>query len=151
MIRIEFWNGQTSKKKKYAQFDGLVFSYHNPCLWTNIDENDKPWRKVYSKAIEFIEEWKLQKINPTELLHCLRYVAYGYNDDGEDKRNFDNTQVIWPGNLTVKHRPKLIYSNDITKENFTLYFTFDNDLETDSTKNHWTINIENQTNFYWNL
>ena len=35
-IRYEFWNGQTSKKKKYNQYEGLVTTKHNPCLWTNI-------------------------------------------------------------------------------------------------------------------
>lgn len=154
MIRIEFWNGQTSNKPKYMPFDGLVFTSHNPCLWTNAEELDKPWRKVYAKAIEFVEEWKSDKINPTELLHSLRYVAYGYNHCGEDKRAFDDTQVIWPGNLTTTHRPKLTYLNENTNEKWTLYFTFENYEETnaysDSTKNQWAICVEeDQAIFYW--
>ena len=142
MIRIEFWNGQTSKKLKYKQYGALVTTKHNPCLWTNVLEDDKPWRKVYKKAIEYINDWKLKKIDATELLHSLRYVAYGYNDDGNDKRSFDDTEVIWPGNLTIHHKPKLVYKNDLTGEEFTLYFYFDND---------WKINLENKIEFYWNL
>ena len=114
MIRIEFWNGQTSKKEKYKPYGGLVTTLHNPCLWTNVLEDDKPWRKVYKKAIEYINDWKLKKIDPTELLDSLRYVAYGYNDNGNDKRYFDDTEVIWPGNLTIHHKPKLVYKLVIT-------------------------------------
>jgi hypothetical protein len=84
-------------------------------------------------------------------LHYLRYDAYGYDINGKDKRNFDDIQVIWPGNLTVSHRSKLVYSNDITEEKFTLYFSFDNDSDTDPTKNHWTIYIGDHTEFYWDL
>ena len=145
MIRIEFWNGQISKKQKYIQYGGLVTTLHNPCLWSNVLENDKPWRKVYKKAIEYIDNWKLKQIDDTELLHCLRYVAYGYCETGNDKRLFDDTEVIWPGNLTINHKPKLVYKNDITKEEFTLNFLFD------SAKNNWKVNMENQTEFYWNL
>ena len=36
MIRIEFWNGQLDKK------GNLVKTKHNPCLWTNVDEINKP-------------------------------------------------------------------------------------------------------------
>lgn len=151
MIRIEFFNGQTSTKSKYIKTGGLVTTSHNPCLWTNVEEINKPWRKVYTKAIEYIQDWMEKKINSTELLHSLRYVAYGYNDVGDDKREFNDITVIWPGNLTVLHRPKLVYSNEITGENFTMYFFFDGGEESDPTKNHWAIRIENQTEFYWNL
>lgn len=151
MIRIEFWNGQISNKPKYVKYGGLVFTTHNPCLWTNISEEDKPWRKVYPKAIEFIESWKLNKINETDLLHCLRYVAYGYSDDGNDKRPIDDKEVVWPGNLTIFHKPKLVYKNEITNEEFTLYFYFDNNFSNNPTENYWKINIENSTDFYWKL
>lgn len=142
MIRIEFWNGQTSKSKKYTQYGGLVTTKHNPCLWSNILENDKPWRKVYKKAIEYINGWQLKKLNDTDLLHSLRYVAYGYSDDGNDKRAFDDIEVIWPGNLTHNHKPKLVYKNEFTNEEFTLYFYYDNG---------WKTNIEGTTEFYWTL
>ncbi len=146
MICIEFWNGHTSKNPKYNQYGGLVTTKHNPCLWSNVSEDNKPWRKVYKKAIEYVNEWKLKKLDNaadhSELLHNLRYVAYGYSDDGHDKRFFDDTEVIWPGNLTNDHKPKLVYKNDFTKEEFTLYFYFDD---------HWKINIENKTEFYWTL
>jgi hypothetical protein len=142
MIRIEFWNGQTSNKPKYAQYGGLVTTKHNPCLWTNISEDDKPWRKVYKKAIEYIDDWKLKKIDDTELLHSLRYVAYGYSIDGNDKRFFDDTEVIWYGNLTIGHKPKLVYVNEISKEEFTLYFYFDS---------CWKIDVKYETQFYWTL
>lgn len=152
MIRIEFWNGQLSNKQKYVQYGGLVTTNHNPCLWTSVNEDTKPWRKIYKKAIEYIDDWKMKKIDETELLHCLRYVAYGYNNCGDDKRDFNNTDVIWPGNLTINHKPKLVYKNDITNENFTLYFYFENNFdEKDPTKNHWKIQCEEQTFFYWEL
>ncbi len=151
MIRIEFWNGQTSNKPKYLKYNGLVTTNHNPCLWTNSQEFDKPWRGFYKKAIEYINDWKLNKINDTELLHCLRYVAYGYNDCGDDKRDFNDDKVIWSGNLTTNHKPKLVYKNEITNENFTLCFFFDSNVENDPTQNYWKISMDNQTNFYWNL
>ena len=151
MIRIEFWNGQLSNKPKYQQFNGLVTTLHNPCLWTNASENDKPWRKVYDKAIEYINDWNANKINDTELLHCLRYVAYGYSNDGIDKRCFDDKEVIWSGNLTTKHKPKLVYKNDIVGDDFTLFFSFDNEFENDATQNYWKVDIKKQTSFYWDL
>ena len=159
MKRIEFWNGQTSRKKKYIEHEGLVYTKHNPCLWTNVSEG-KPWRNVYTKAIEYVEKWKKDTANPnrdTELLHALRYVAYGYSADGEDKRSFNNKDVVWPGNLTILHRPKLVYKNEETNENFTLYFYYDNENKNDNdndnipTKNHWKTRIEHTTAFYWDI
>ena len=93
-----------SNKKKYEQYEGLVTTDHNPCLWTNISYESKPWRNVYNKALEYLNDWKENKINDTELLHSLRYVAYGYNNEGDDKRNYDDEEVIWYGNLTIKHK-----------------------------------------------
>jgi hypothetical protein len=142
MIRIEFWNGQTSNKPKYNKYDGLITTKHNPCLWTNVNDDIKPWRKVYGKAIEYINDWKLKNIDDTQLLHSLRYVAYGYSIDGNHKRSFDDTEVIWYGNLTHNHKPKLVYKNELTNEEFTLYFYFDI---------QWKINIEFNTHFYWSL
>ncbi len=147
MIRIEFWNGQISHKKKYEQYDGLVTTKHNPCLWSNVLIKEKPWRSVYNKAIEYLSEWKLNKINDTQLLHSLRYVAYGYNNSGEDKRPFDNTDTIWPGNLTTTHKPKLVFQNG--DENYTLYFYFDNNEIDNPTEHFWKINIVKNTEFYW--
>lgn len=150
MIRIEFWNGQLSNKPKYYKYNGLVTTSHNPCLWSN-KLDDKPWRGVYKKAIEYIDDWKLKNINDTQLLHCLRYVAYGYNDNGIDKRCFNDNEVVWPGNLTTKHKPKLVYKNDITNENFTLYFIYTNDTENEPTKEYWNVQIDYQTDFYWTI
>jgi hypothetical protein len=86
---------------------------------------------------------EIYKIDDTELLHSVRYVAYGYNINGPDKRGFDDKEVIWPGNLTTSHRPRLVYKNDVTHEEFTLFFTFvDTDtenLETDPTKRYWNL------------
>ena len=88
-----------------------------------------------NKAIEYLSAWKLNKINDTQLLHSLRYVAYGYNNSGEDKRPYDNIDVIWPGNLTTKHKPKLVFQNgDI---NYTLYFYFDSS-ETNNPTEHFS-------------
>ncbi len=91
----------------------------------------------------------MKRINDTNLLHCLRYVAYGYSCDGDDKRCFDNSEVIWPGNLTKNHKPRLVYKNEVTGENFTLYFSFENDLAISPIENYWKIRVENQTEFYW--
>ena len=150
MIRIEFWNGHVSNKKKHEKYDGHITTTHNPCLWTNFHEDNKPWRLVYPKALEYIKQYKDGIINDTELLHSLRYVAYGYNIDGEDKRDYDNSDVIWPGNLTIKHRPKVVVNDH--DENYTIQFSFikqdDNDKPTD---NNWKCNIINETNFYWEL
>ena len=139
MIRIEFWNGLMSSKKKYEKYDGLVTTKHNPCLWSNVSIGEKPWRNVYNKAIEYVSEWKLNKINATQLLHYLRYVAYGYNNSGIDKRPYDNIDVIWPGNLTTKHKPKLVIKNGDV--NYTLYFYFDSSETDNPTEPFWKINI----------
>ncbi len=151
MIRIEFWNGQISNKSKYAKYGGLIYTSHNPCLWSNIGSDDKPWRNVYIKAIEYVEQWKLKQIDDTELLHCLRYVAYGYNNEGDDKRKYDDSQVIWPGNLTIYHKPKLVYQNTNTNEEFTLYFYFDNPTNNNPINNYWKVRLENILDFYWDL
>ena len=56
MIRIEFWNGLISSKKKYEKYGGLVTTKHNPCLWSNVAIEENPWRNVYNKAIEYLSE-----------------------------------------------------------------------------------------------
>jgi len=149
MIRIEFWNGLISSKKKYEKYDSLVTTKHNPCLWSNVSIEENPWRNVYNKAIEYVSEWKLNKINDTQLLHYLRYVAYGYNNSGIDKRPYDNIDVIWPGNLTTKHKPKLVIQNGDV--NYTLYFYFDSSETNNPTEHFWKINIVEKTDFYWDL
>lgn len=138
MIIIEFWNGHTSKKKKYIQYGTRVTTGHNPCLWSTIECENKPWRSTYIKAVEYVEQWKNKEINDTELLHCLRYTAYG-----NDERTYDNTDVIWPGNLTVNHLPMLTYKNN--DEEFTLYFYNDSDNVLDN----WYVKQENEIKFYW--
>lgn len=147
MIRIEFWNGQVSTKKKYEKYGGLVTTNHNPCLWTNEHEKEKPWRKSYNKAIEYLNQYDNGKIDDTELLHCLRYVAYGYNVDGEDKRPYDDKETIWTGNLTTKHKPKLVYKNN--EKEYTLYFTFEGTQHDPPSENKWKIVKENGACFYW--
>jgi hypothetical protein len=150
MIRIEFWNGMYSKKTKYKKYNGLVPTNHNPCLWSN-NLNGKPWRGVYKKALEYINDWKNKKINDTDFLHALRYVAYGYNDIGDDKRYYDDSEVIWPGNLTINHKPRLVVQNDT--EIFSIDFYFDNEfsLNSLSTDNYWKTNVINDIDFYWDL
>jgi len=149
MIQIEFWNGLTSSNKKYEKYNYLVTTKHNPNLWTNIGIEDKPWRNVYKKAIEYLEEWKSNKINDTEFLHSLRFVAYGYSEDGNHKREFINNDVIWLGNLSTKHKPRLVVKN--MNEEFTIDFYFDNPNSNDPTENFWKTNITNKTDFYWPL
>lgn len=145
MIRIEFWNGQTSKKNTKST-GGLVTTDHNPCLWTNESVERKPWRVVYVKAMEYLDLWKENHIDDTSLLHSLRYVAYGYNHDGEDKRTYDNEDVIWPGNLTIKHKPRLTYKNG--DEEFTLNFAHSG--EGSPTENCWVATKDENVQFYWN-
>ena len=147
MIKIEFWNGQCSNKKKYEEYGGLVTTGHNPCLWSNVLCDEKPWRNVYIKALEYLEKWKNKEINDSELLHSLRYVAYGYNDNGEDKRSYDNTDVVWPGNLTIKHKPKLTVRND--EEEYTIYFYFNGSEEDLPTDDKWKTIVTDDIMFYW--
>lgn len=153
MIRIEFWNGQTSHKKKYEKYGGLVTTKHNPCLWTNYDEVEKPWRSVYPKALEYVNQFLNKEINPTDLLHALRYVAYGYNNSGEDKRDYNNADVIWAGNLTIDHKPKLVVK-DKDKE-YTIYFHFDQTSnkseDLNPTDDRWLCKIVDEASFYWEL
>jgi hypothetical protein len=144
---MEFWNGLISKKQKYKIHDGLVPTDHNPCLWSNELDESKPWRNVYVKALEYLEKWKLKQINDIEFLHCLRYVAYGYNDCGNDKRTFDNTDVVWPGNLTVNHKPKLVVQIDDDK--YTIYFYFDNLENNNPTDDFWKTSVDDKNDFYW--
>jgi len=150
MIRIEFWNGQMSTRKKYEKYDGHVITIHNPCLWTNINEDSKPWRSVYPKALEFIKKYNDKEINSTELLHALRYVAYGYNNNGIDKRDYNNDDVVWPGNLTTKHKPKIIIKNG--NNEFSINFYFNGNIENDKpTSNNWKCKIIEGGEFYWDL
>ena len=166
IIRYEFWNGQTSRKKKYVQYEGLVTTKHNPCLWTNvgaicedcIQNNEewnkeeagskcctscKPWRGVYTSASEILDQWKRGELDDTELLHHLRFVAYGIG-----KREFDNTEVIWPGNLTSCHRPKLSVESEDGSV-YTIRFTKDED-DSDATRG-WKATQEEGASFYWPL
>ena len=46
-------------------------------------------------SLEVLCQWERGELNDTELLHHLRFVVYGIG-----KREFDDTAVIWPGNLT---------------------------------------------------
>lgn len=142
MIRIEFWNGHVSSKKKYEKHDGHIATKHNPCLWTNHADSEKPWRLVYPEALEYIDKFETGNISCTELLHGLRYVAYGYG-----KRNYDNTDVIWPGNLTIRHKPKLVVIKGSIE--FTLCFYFDGDGE--PIDNGWKCEKTNGAHFYWEL
>lgn len=160
-IRYEFWNGQTSKKKKYSQHDGLVTTNHNPCLWTNVgvvcddcanrserEEGScfascKPWRGVHDSASRILDRWEQGELSDTCFLHHLRFVAYGLG-----KRDFQNSEVVWPGNLTTKHRPKL----SVERENgslCTIRFLMAED-STDPTCG-WTASREEGATFYWPL
>lgn len=143
MIHIEFWNGMTSKKPKYSIYDYLVPTSHNPCLWSDVGIEEKPWRNVYTKALEIIDKWENNEINNTDFLHWLRYIAYGFSIDGNDKRSYDNSDVVWPGNLTINHRPKLsVKTND---KLFTLNFFYNKESET------WEIEKVEDVKFYWEL
>ena len=71
----------------------------------------------------------------------------GYYEREKKLIVLDNTDTIWPGNLTTKHKPKVVYQNG--DENYTLYFYFDNSDTDNSTEHFWKINIVENTEFYW--
>ena len=176
MVRYEFWNGQTSRKKKYIIYEGLVTIKHNPCLWTNVgvvcteccssekqlskkEEEDetatptrscsscKPWRGVYTLASEVLDRWEAGVLDDTDLLHHLRYVAYGIG-----KRAFDNAEVVWPGNLTSTHRPKLsVEREDGSKYTLRFARNDDNDDGRKDPTRGWTATREEGATFYWPL
>jgi hypothetical protein len=149
MIRIEFWNGHSHRlKHKYKKYDGHIPTRHNPCLWTNFSTESTPWRTVYPKALEYLDEYKSGKITSTELLHGLRYVAYGYSNDGNDKRDYMDTDVVWTGNLTPYHTPKIAVQT--SGEEYTMHFYFKGDV-TDAVTDNWEIKICDGATFYWNL
>lgn len=131
MIRIEFWNGQLNKKNQ------LVKTKHNPCLWANVDEDNNPWRSSYVEALKVIDQWSQKQLSDSDFLHHIRFVAYGLN-----KRDFNDSEVIWPGNMTSRHKPKLVVETE--KNKFTIYFNYQND--------NWVANMVNdEAIFYWSL
>lgn len=132
LIRIEFWNGQLDKK------GNLVKTKHNPCLYTNFGIEEKPWRASYPEMLKVIERWNNNEFNCTDFLHHLRFVAYGLG-----KRDFNDTEVVWWGNMTKLHKPKL--SVKYKDEEYTIYFTFDNDT------NEWNSIKKDGAEFYWDL
>ena len=133
VIRIEFWNGHLDKKNQHVK------TKHNPCLWSDIETENKPWRKVYVNALDVLKQWQNKILDDTNFLHHLRYIAYGIG-----KRDFNDTEVIWWGNLTKNHKPKLVVQNE--NEKFTIEFNYSNELEA------WTtLTYNDVAEFYWNL
>jgi hypothetical protein len=131
MIRIEFWNGQLDKK------GNLVKTKHNPCLWTNINEISKPWRSSYKEALQAISKYFNGELSDEDFLHHIRYVAYGIG-----KRDFDDKEVVWWGNMTELHKPKLVVEN--FDEKYTINFYYES--------SEWKVKIEKDTvDFYWPL
>lgn len=135
-VRIEFWNGHKNKSKKNAQYHGHVKTRHNPCLWSNSNVDTHPWRLVYKEALIVLDKWQHKEFDDTEFLHHLRYVAYGLG-----KRSFDDTEVIWPGNLTPQHEPMVCIS--IGNEAYTIKFNF--------VDNAWTTKVVPTAEFVWDL
>lgn len=142
MIRIEFWNGQLNKKGK------LVSTTHNPCLWSNVGIEANPWRDSYTEALKVLDRWFKHEINDTDLLHNLRYVAYGLG-----KRSYDDTTVVWWGNMTVNHKPKIVVENDGLK--YTIYFTCEeNSSKKDENDQRyvWKADLKyDDVEFHWKL
>ncbi|VBB17567.1 hypothetical protein YASMINEVIRUS_29 [Yasminevirus sp. GU-2018] len=134
MIRIEFWNGQLDKKGR------LVKTKHNPCLWSNVGVDKNPWRSSYDEALKVLDRWFNKEIDDTELLHHIRFVAYGLG-----KRDFNDTEVVWWGNMTVNHKPKLVVE-DCDKK-YTICFDYDKDSD-----KRWIASIKyDDVEFYWKL
>lgn len=105
LIRLEFWNGHNNTSKKNLKYHGHMKTSPNPCLWSNIGIETHPWREVYQDALKALDRWYKKELTDTEFLHHLRYVAYGLG-----KRHFDDREVVWPSNLTIRHEPKLVVS-----------------------------------------
>ena len=135
-IRVEFWNGHMNKSKKNDKYNFHVKTTHNPCLWSDHGVEDKPWRGVYKEAIEYIKQWDKEQINDTDFLHGLRYVAYGIG-----KRSYDDKEVVWPGNLTTSHEPKLVVDDGTSK--YTIYFHYGTEWK--------TTKVDNDVDFIWAL
>lgn len=97
---------------------------------------DKPWRIVYKETIIALTRWNNKELNDTDFLHQLRYIAYGLG-----KRDYNDTKVVWPGNLTINHKPKLCI--ELNDELFTIEFYYED--------NEWKTHKYNGANFYWDL
>ena len=52
-MRVEFWNGHLASRTGRH-----VTTKHNPCLWTNVGEEDKPWRSSYPEALTAVDQWR---------------------------------------------------------------------------------------------
>lgn len=135
-VVIEFWNGHRSEKKRYSKHDQHVTTKHNPCLWTNIGSETKPWRASYTQAVEVIQGWSTGALSDEVFLHDLRFVAYGLG-----KRPYDDREVVWPGNLTESHTPKL--SVNLHGECFTIHFAHNGTT--------WVARKVPGASFYWPL
>lgn len=136
VVQIEFWNGHLSLKKKYEKHSWHVTTKHNPCLWSNIGSDEKPWRSVYKEAIDAIKKWKASELSDEDFLHLLRYVAYGL-----EKRSFEDVEVVWPGNLSINHQPKLCVNDGQTR--YTIQFACKDGV--------WQAHEKPGAEFYWPL
>lgn len=137
-VRIEFWNGQQRGKGRPTRFGTHVTTKHNPCLWTDIGVAERPWRAVYEPALNAVTDWETGKLSGTDLLHHLRYVAYGLG-----KRSFDDADVVWPGNLTTQHRPCL--NVWMPYRAFSIRFSYDLERQV------WNAVLGEGMDFYWDL
>lgn len=136
IFRYEFWNGQLSTKGKNK--GNHVTTAHNPCLWSNVGIIENPWRVGWFEAYETVQKWHYNQISDTDLLHQLRYIAYGIG-----KRDFNDCEVVWWGNMTIDHKPQL----SIQEENdfYTLHFAYD------TITSQWNCQKINNATFYWPL
>jgi len=71
-------------------------------------------------------------------LHGLRHDAYGIG-----KRSYDDKEVVWPGNLTALHEPKIIVDDETTPAKYTIYFHYDTEWR--------AVKIDNDIEFIWSL
>lgn len=94
-------------------------------------------------AAKVLAQWEEGVLNDTEFLHHLRYVAYGIG-----KREFNNTEVVWPGNMTAEHRPKLSVECEDGSVYTIRFVKIDSDADPTS---GWTAQRTDGASFYWDL
>ena len=93
-------------------------------------------RSSYKEALTIINKFINNDLSDEEFLHNVRYVAYGLG-----KRDFDD-KVVWWGNMTEFHKPKLVV--EIHNVKYTIHFYYE--------QNRWKSQTEKDTaDFYWPL
>lgn len=83
-----------------------------------------------------LEKWQSGDLEDEVFLHHLRFIAYGLG-----KREWDDSEVVWPGNMTMVHEPRLCV--DINGHMSTIHFKWIADT--------WKATEEEGASFVWPL